>query len=96
MTKKPICLVIGAGGGIGANVAKKFAREGYFSCLCRRTDRDGLDEWVNMIREEGADAAGFIVNVAEDDSIEKLISTIESDIGHIEVLISNVGAQTGF
>ena len=32
MTSKPICLVIGAGGGIGANVAKKFALEGYHAC----------------------------------------------------------------
>ena len=34
MNSKPICLVIGAGGGIGANVAKKFALEGYHACLC--------------------------------------------------------------
>ena len=42
MTKK-VCLVIGAGGGIGANIARKFAIEGYHSCLARRTDQDGLD-----------------------------------------------------
>ena len=30
MTKK-VCLVIGAGGGIGANIARKFAIEGYHS-----------------------------------------------------------------
>ena len=28
MTKK-VCLVIGAGGGIGENIARKFAIEGY-------------------------------------------------------------------
>ena len=35
---KPVCLIIGAGAGIGGNVAKKFASEGYHSYLCRRTD----------------------------------------------------------
>ena len=32
---KPVCMVIGAGGGIGGNVGKRFAREGYHSVLCR-------------------------------------------------------------
>ena len=96
MTSKPICLVIGAGGGIGANVAKKFALEGYHACLCRRTDKAGLERWVNKIRANGADATGFLLNVVEDDSIENLVDSIESGIGPIEVLIYNIGAQTGF
>lgn len=95
MSNKPICLVIGAGGGIGANVAKKFANEGYHACLCRRTDEAGLDQWVNKIRETGSEATGFLLNVVEDNSIENLIDRIESDIGSIEVLIYNVGAQSG-
>ena len=39
---KPVCLVLGAGAGIGGTVAKKFAIEGYHSCLCRRSDQGGL------------------------------------------------------
>ena len=38
---QPVCLVIGAGAGIGATVAKRFAREGYHAVLCRRTDEEG-------------------------------------------------------
>ena len=30
---KPVCLVLGAGAGIGGTVAAKFAKEGYHSCL---------------------------------------------------------------
>ena len=39
---KPVCLVVGAGAGIGGSVGKRFAREGYHTVLCRRTDQDGL------------------------------------------------------
>lgn len=35
---KPVCLVLGAGAGIGGTVAKRFAKEGYHSCLCRRSE----------------------------------------------------------
>ena len=36
---KPVCLVLGAGAGIGGTVAAKFAKEGYHSYLCRRSDK---------------------------------------------------------
>ena len=42
MSKKPVFLVLGAGAGIGGNVAKKFAKEGYHAVLARRSDEDGL------------------------------------------------------
>ena len=48
---KPVCLVIGAGAGIGGNAARRFAEEGYHAVLCRRSDADGLDKMVAAIRE---------------------------------------------
>ena len=42
---KPVCLVFGAGAGIGGTVAAKFAEEGYHSFLCRRSDKEGLDKF---------------------------------------------------
>ena len=39
MQEKKICLVIGAGAGIGVNVAKKFAVSGYHSVISRRTNQ---------------------------------------------------------
>ena len=47
---KPVCLVIGAGAGIGGTVGKKFAREGYHAVLCRRSDEDGLNRLVDDIK----------------------------------------------
>jgi NAD(P)-dependent dehydrogenase (short-subunit alcohol dehydrogenase family) len=49
---RPFCLVIGAGAGIGGNVAKRFAREGYHACLARRCDKAGLDKLVAEIEAE--------------------------------------------
>ena len=45
---KPVCLVIGAGAGIGGNVARRFAQEGYHACVCRRTDETGLKKLVGL------------------------------------------------
>lgn len=91
----PVCLVIGAGAGIGGTVARRFAREGYHAVLCRRSNRAGLDALVDGIQREGHAATGFLVNAVEPDSLETLVTTVEADIGPVEVAVYNLGAQIG-
>ena len=90
-----VCLVIGAGAGIGGTVAKKFAADGYHSYLARRTDEDGLNKLITEIKESGGKASGSLLNVIEENSIEDLVNKIESDIGPIDTVIYNIGAQIG-
>ena len=92
---KPVCLVLGAGAGIGGTVAAKFASEGFHACLCRRSDQDGLDQMVSQIEERGGSASGYLIDAIEENVLEDLVATIEKDVGPIEVLIYNLGAQSG-
>tara|TARA_Y100000588_G_scaffold65081_1_gene64918 strand:- start:21 stop:785 length:765 start_codon:yes stop_codon:yes gene_type:complete len=92
---KPVCLVIGAGAGIGATVGKRFAKEGYHSVLCRRSDADGLNKSITAIESEGGSATGYIVNAVDPDTIEEHIGHIEKNIGPIDVAVYNLGAQIG-
>lgn len=92
---KPVCLVIGAGAGIGGNVGKRFAQEGYHAVLCRRSDEDGLNRLVTDIAAAGGSASGFLLNAVEEGSIEDRVAAVEADIGPIEVVVYNLGAQIG-
>ncbi|NOX50005.1 MAG: SDR family NAD(P)-dependent oxidoreductase [Gammaproteobacteria bacterium] len=92
---KPVCLIMGAGAGIGGNVARRFAREGYHVCLCRRSDEDALRNMVESIQADGGVASGYILNAVEENSIEQRVTAIEQDIGPIEVVVYNLGAQIG-
>ncbi|MCY4405312.1 MAG: SDR family oxidoreductase [Rhodospirillaceae bacterium] len=92
---QPVCLVIGAGAGIGSNVAGRFAREGYHAVLCRRSDEEGLKRSVARIAEEGGAASGFLLNAVAPGTIEERIAAVEADIGPIEVAVYNLGAQIG-
>ena len=85
---KPVCLIIGAGAGIGGHVGKRFAKAGYHAVLCRRTHADGLKQLVDDIESKGGSASGYLLNVVEADSLEERIASIESDIGPIEVRCS--------
>ena len=92
---KPVCLVVGAGAGIGGHTGKKFAAEGYFSCLCRRSDSKGLETIVDEIKQDGFEAKGFMLDATQNETIENLITEVEQTIGPIEVAIYNLGAQIG-
>ena len=91
-----VSLVLGAGRGIGATVAKKFALEGFHSYLCRRSDQSALEESIAEIKNQGGLASGELIDATKEYVIEELIEKIEKDIGAIEVLIYNLGAQSGF
>ena len=90
-----VCLVIGAGAGIGGTVAKKFASDGYYAYLARRTDKEGLNRLIKEIEDAGGKASGSLLNVIEENSIEDLVNKIESEIGPIDTVIYNIGAQIG-
>ena len=92
---KKVCLVIGAGAGIGGTVAKKFASEGYYAYLARRTDEKGLNKLIKEIKDGGGEASGSLLNVVDENSIEDLVNFVESEIGPIDTVIYNIGAQIG-
>lgn len=93
--KQPVCLVIGAGAGIGGNVAKRFAQEGYHAVLCRRSDEEGLAQMVAAIKDSGGEASGYLLNAIEEGTIEERVKAIETDLGPIEAAVYNLGAQIG-
>lgn len=89
-----VCLVLGAGAGIGGSVGRKFAREGYHAALCRRSDEAGLRQMVGTIEADGGSASGHLVNAVQEGAIEDLVAEVEQ-IGPIEVALFNLGAQIG-
>ena len=95
MQEKKVCLVIGAGAGIGVNVAKKFSMSGYHAVISRRTNQEGLDNSVKNIEKAGGNATGFLINAIEENSIENLIEKVEGSIGPISVAVFNLGSQIG-
>ena len=90
-----VCLVIGAGAGIGGTVGTRFAAGGYHAVLCRRSDAEGLNRLVSDIEASGGKATGRLLNVVEPESVETLIAEVEREVGPIHTLVFNIGAQVG-
>ena len=92
-----VCLVIGAGDATGGAIARRFAAEGYTTCITRRPRHlDKLEALAQSIREAGGQAVPFGVDAREEDDTIGLFEEIERDIGPIEVCVFNIGGNVRF
>jgi NAD(P)-dependent dehydrogenase (short-subunit alcohol dehydrogenase family) len=87
-----VALVIGAGDATGGAIARRFAAGGYIACVTRR-DADKLAPLIQSITAAGGRAHGFGSDARKEDEVVALVEQIERDIGAIEVLVFNIGAN---
>jgi NADP-dependent 3-hydroxy acid dehydrogenase YdfG len=87
-----VALVIGAGDSTGGAIAKRFAAGGYVACVTRR-DADKLQPLLQSIRAAGGQAHGFGSDARKEEEVVALVDQIEREIGPIEVLVFNIGAN---
>lgn len=87
-----VALVIGAGDATGGAIARRFAREGYTTCVTRRSI-DKLQPLLAQIRADGGTVHGFASDARREDEVTALVEQIESSIAPIEVLVFNIGAN---
>jgi NAD(P)-dependent dehydrogenase (short-subunit alcohol dehydrogenase family) len=92
---KSVALVIGAGDALGGAIAKRFAREGFTTCVTRR-HADKLDALKTEIEAAGGTCHAFGSDAREEEELIKLFTHIEADIGPIEVCVFNIGGNVRF
>jgi NAD(P)-dependent dehydrogenase (short-subunit alcohol dehydrogenase family) len=94
---KPVCLVIGAGDGVGAGIARAFAADGMTVCMTRRArNLPQLEAVVESIRSNGGTAHAYGVDARSEAETIELFVAIERDIGPITVMVFNIGANVQF
>jgi short-subunit dehydrogenase len=85
-------LIIGAGDSTGAAIARRFAKGCYAVCVTRRST-DKLNDLVCSIRSAGGEAHGFASDARKEEDVVALVEQIEREIGPIEVMVFNIGAN---
>ncbi len=94
---KGVCLIIGAGDGLGGAIAKAFARDGHPVCIARRARHlEQLDVLAGEIRAQGSIAHTFGVDARTETDMIALFDDIEARIGPLEVVVFNIGANVRF
>ena len=82
-------LVTGAASGIGAAIARAYAREGARVCVA---DLDGAGA-ARMAAELGDGALGIRMDVASEEEVERGVAEAAYGLGGIDILVSNAGVQ---
>ncbi|MEO4002150.1 SDR family oxidoreductase [Mesorhizobium sp. CAU 1732] len=93
--RSPVALVVGAGDALGSAIAKRFAREGFTACVVRRSE-DKLQPLVDDIKAAGGKVVAIGADARKEDQVVELVDRIERDIGPIEVMVFNIGANVQF
>lgn len=85
-----VCVVTGAGGGIGRGIAEAFGRAGGRIAVLER-DAEGLAGAVEAIDAAGGEAIGVVCDVSDSGSVEAAASEVASRLGAADVLVNNAG-----
>ncbi|WP_307866903.1 SDR family NAD(P)-dependent oxidoreductase [Variovorax sp. E3] len=89
--------MIGVGDGVGSAIARAFALEGFETVITRRARHlDELEATAQEIRNQGGVVHARGVDARSEDETVALFREIECDIGPLEVVVFNIGANVRF
>lgn len=83
--EKEVALVTGANTGVGFQVAKALANNGYTVFVGSRD----LQKGVAAVEEIGGDAKAIQINITDSTSITNAVKQIESEFGYLTLLVNN-------
>jgi NAD(P)-dependent dehydrogenase (short-subunit alcohol dehydrogenase family) len=84
----PVIVIVGAGPGLGAAVARRYGRAGYDVALLAR-DAGQLDEIGTALQAEGITTGWSAVDVTDAAALREAIARFAQHAGHLDVLHFN-------
>jgi citronellol/citronellal dehydrogenase len=87
-----VCLVSGAGSGLGRATARELAALGAIVVGCGRR-REPLEETAAAIAEGGGEAEAIPADIRDQEAVEKLVDGILERHGRLDLLVNNAGGQ---
>jgi NAD(P)-dependent dehydrogenase (short-subunit alcohol dehydrogenase family) len=87
-----VVVVTGAGRGIGAGIARRFAQTGAIIALHYHTSQAGAEQVVGEIHTGGGLAETFSADLSRQEQVESLFQQIWQRFGRLDVLVNNAGS----
>lgn len=88
--KDRVAIVTGAGQGIGAAVAKTYAREGAKVAVVDM-NAEAANRVAAEIVEAGGEAVGFACDVSSRAEVEEMAAAVTARWGRVDILVNNAG-----
>lgn len=81
----PVATIVGAGPGLGIEIARAFGTRGFAVALVSR-NQARLDTLAEQLRSEGIEAAGFAADIVEPESVTAAFEAIRARFGRVDLL----------
>ncbi|MEE9451935.1 MAG: 3-oxoacyl-ACP reductase FabG [Gammaproteobacteria bacterium] len=88
LLKGKIALVTGASRGIGEAIAVNLAKQGA-TVVGTATSQQGADKISDNFSQKDLKGKGFVLDVSQQDSVEKLFQALSEDVGAPNILVNN-------
>jgi NAD(P)-dependent dehydrogenase (short-subunit alcohol dehydrogenase family) len=85
-----VCVITGAGSGMGQTAALMFGKEGAKVAVFEISEQAGR-QTVEQVQAAGGEASFFVCNVAEEESVKTAVGRTVERYGNIDVLYNNAG-----
>ncbi len=85
-----ICVITGAGSGLGREFASQLYQAGALLALCD-LDLDGLEDTLQHTGDDGSRVKLFQVDVSDQAAMRQFALDVESQLGSADMLINNAG-----
>ena len=89
-----VAIITGGGQGIGAGIARVFAKAGAKVMVATRTAKHG-DDTVGAINADGGEAALISVDIGQLDNVEKAVAETVERWGGVDIMIHNAASFLG-
>ena len=90
-----VLLVTGSSRGIGAEIARAAAREGWQVCINFARSEDEANAVVDQITAEGGRAIAVQADVGNDEEVAAMFEQVDRDLGRVTGLVNNAGINGG-
>lgn len=92
LLEKKICLITGAGSGLGRATALLMAKEGGTLLLSDWNDKGGA-ETVALVKAAGGEATFVKTDVSKSEDVQAMIKTCIATYGRLDVAVNNAGVE---
>jgi len=91
--KNKVAIVTGASKGIGAGIAKAFAREGAKVVVNYASSKEEADKVVKAITDNGGTAIPVQADVSKEADVNRLFEETKKAFGTLDILVNNAAFQ---
>jgi NAD(P)-dependent dehydrogenase (short-subunit alcohol dehydrogenase family) len=94
MSSNRVAFLTGVGSGLGASLARRFARGGFSLGLVARHS-DFIEDLAGELSAAGGRAIGVVADVGRPEEVKSAVARVRAELGKINLLLHNASSSSG-